>query len=438
MVSPPRSSSLSALHRRTDAGAPRRPFVSRSSRYWVVLVWLISRAGHLGAEPLTIPTGQFQTPTKLGDRVSLRDAVGAVLVTDPVKNANRSAHCWRKANPKPGAEATGFPVREIDLPSAERAGRNILVPLLAADSQSSPADYVCIERLSSRVVLAYWRGTDRRCSLTAIQSSKGLAIVDTEVSPRIMAPIKQRIEKIFGRSDWIYVINTHAHDNHAGGNSLFQGATIVGHENLAEDMQWLIDKQGQPEWKQRDLDRIAGSIRNLRALLPQAAGSQANTRPIHGEIGFWELHARDLREGYQIVKPSLTFSGRHTLDLGDLQLELVFFGKGHSLSDTLVYIPQEKLLVTGAIVYQRGQLPEIGARTELRDVERFLTILDGFLAPDVRIDRVVPSHSPPLLKLATEPFLKVREQGIFAPRLRSSYSSREALECVVAIMAWLG
>jgi len=279
----------------------------------------------------------------------------------------------------------------------------VLAPLLAAGSEISLAGYVCVERHSPRVILAYWLGVDRRCNLTAIQSSKGLAIIDTEMSPRVMAPIKARIEEIFGRNDWLYVINTHAHDNHAGGNSLFQGATIVGHENLAEDMQWLIDKQVQPDRKQRDLDRMSVTIRHLRAFLPQVAGSRTNTRRVQGEIRFWELHAKDLQEGYGIVKPTLTYSDRHTLDLGDVRLELVFFGKGHSLSDTLVYIPQEKLLVTGAIVYQRGQLPEIGERSELQDVQRFLTVLDGLLAPEVQIDRVVPSHSPPLLKSDLRP-----------------------------------
>jgi len=271
------------------------------------------------------------------------------------------------------------------------------------EKYQDPADYICIERLSPRVVLAYWLGTDRRCNLTAIQSSKGLAIIDTEMSPRIMAPIKERIEQVFRRNDWTYIINTHAHDNHAGGNSLFKGAVIVGHENLPEDMQWLIDKQVQPDWKRRDLDQMALTIRNLRTFLPQVAGNRANTRRIHGEIKFWELYTQDLQQGYEVVKPSLTFADRHTLDLGDLQLELVFFGKGHSISDTLVYIPQEKLLVTGAIAYQRGQLPEIGERSQLQDVHRFLAILDGFLAPDVKIDHVVPSHSPPLLKSDLRP-----------------------------------
>jgi glyoxylase-like metal-dependent hydrolase (beta-lactamase superfamily II) len=275
---------------------------------------------------------------------------------------------------------------------------SLLVPLLAAGAGRDPAQYIRTERLSQRVLLAWWIGTDRRCNLTAIQSQKGLVLIDTEMSPRIMAPIKEKIEQTFGRGDWAYVINTHAHDNHAGGNCLFKDATIVGHENLAQDMQWLIGRQTEPEGKRRSLDQANHLIRNLRAALPRVAGNRLQATMIRGEIRFWELHTLDLQEGYEVVKPTLTFADRHTLDLGDLTLELVFFGKGHSLSDTLVYIPQEKLLVSGAIVYQRGQLPEIGEQSRLQDVHRFLAVLDSFLADGVKIDRVIPSHSQPLLR----------------------------------------
>ncbi|HUT47346.1 MAG TPA: MBL fold metallo-hydrolase [Sedimentisphaerales bacterium] len=274
---------------------------------------------------------------------------------------------------------------------------SLLMPALLAAADRGPAEYVRIERLSERVLLAYWLGTGR-CNLTAIQSEKGLAIIDTEMSPRIMMPIKNRIEKVFGRNDWVYVINTHAHMHHTGGNNLFKGATVIGHDNLPEDMQWLVDKQTDPERKRKDLDYTAQTIRNLRAVLPRVEGNRADTRRIRGEIKFWQLYAQDIKEGYEVVKPSLTFADRHKLDLGDLKLELVFFGKGHSLSDILIYVPQEKLLVTGAIVYQRAHLPEIGEQSELQDVNRFLAVLDSFLAEGVQIDRVVPSHSTPLLQ----------------------------------------
>ncbi|OHB75656.1 MAG: hypothetical protein A2Z25_02190 [Planctomycetes bacterium RBG_16_55_9] len=272
----------------------------------------------------------------------------------------------------------------------------LLMPGLLAAAGDNSAQYVRIEKLSPRVVIAYWPGIDRRCNLTAIQSQKGLVIIDTEASPRVMAPIKKRIEQTFGRDDWVYVINTHAHDNHCSGNSLFKGAVIVGHENLPEDMQWLIRRQTEPDWRRRELDHIASILRNLRAALPQSAGNHTYTRLIRSDLVFYELFAKDLEEGYEVIKPSLMFADRQTLDLGDLTLELIFFGKGHSLSDTLVYIPQERVLVTGAIAYQRAQLPEIGEQSQLQDVHRFLAVLDSLLSDSVKIDHVIPSHSPPL------------------------------------------
>ena len=273
----------------------------------------------------------------------------------------------------------------------------LLAPLLLSGRGAGPDPYVRIERLSPRVVLAYWLGTGR-CNLVAIQGRDGLAIIDTEMSPRIMAPIKTKIEKTLGRSDWKYVINTHAHLHHAGGNVLFDGVTVVGHENLPEDMQWLIDRQLDPQRQRRILQDAAQTLQALRQTVRQAGGRGIYAQRLYGEIEFWQRYTRDMEDGYTVVKPTLTFADKHTLDLGDVQLELVFFGKGHSISDILTYIPQEKLLVTGAIVYQRAHLPEIGERSELEDIERFMAVLDRFLAPPVRIDHVISSHSRPLLK----------------------------------------
>lgn len=272
----------------------------------------------------------------------------------------------------------------------------ILCVLLSGPGRDS-AEYVRIEQLSDRVVLGYWLGTGRT-NIVAVKSQKGLAIIDTEMSPRIMAPIKERLEKAMGRDDWTYVINTHAHMHHAGGNCLFKDAVVVGHDRLPEDMQWLIQKQVDETLKRKELDKNAETIRNLRALLRQVAGNRMQARRVRGEIRFFQLNTQDVEEGYDVVQPTVTFSDRHTLDLGDLRLELVYFGKGHSLSDILVYIPDEGVLVTGAIVYQRGHLPGISARAELTDVHRYLAVLNSFLDEGLRVDHVIASHSFPLTR----------------------------------------
>jgi glyoxylase-like metal-dependent hydrolase (beta-lactamase superfamily II) len=278
----------------------------------------------------------------------------------------------------------------------------LLMHLFVAGPQLDPGQFIRIERLSPRVAIAYWPGIDRRCNLTVIQSQKGLVIIDTEASPRVMAAMKEKIERAFGRSDWAYVINTHAHDNHCSGNSLFKGATIIGHDNLAEDMQWLIRRQTEPD-RSREIDRYNAILRDLRAALPQSAGNRTYNRLIRSDIIFYELFVKDLEEGYEVVKPSLTFSDKYTLDLGDLTLELTFFGKGHSNSDILIYVPQERLLVTGAIAYQQGRVPEIGEESHLEDVHRFIDVLDSLLADNVKIDHVIPGHSVPLTRAVLPP-----------------------------------
>jgi len=272
----------------------------------------------------------------------------------------------------------------------------LLMQWFAAGPQFGPGEYIRIDRLSPRVVLAYWPGIDRRCNLTAIQSQKGLVIIDTEASPRLMAPMKEKIEQAFRRSDWAYVINTHAHDNHCSGNCLFKGAVIVGHNNLPEDMQWLIRRQTEPDWKRREIDRYTTILRDLRIALPQSAGNRVYNRLIRSDLIFYDLFVKDLQEGYEVVKPTLMFADKQTLDLGDLTLELIYFGKGHSDSDILIYVPQEKLLVSGAVAYQHALVPEIGETTQLEDMQRHIQVLDYLLADNVRIDHVIPSHSLPL------------------------------------------
>jgi len=279
---------------------------------------------------------------------------------------------------------------------------SLLMHLFVSEPQSDPAKFIRIERLSPRVVIAYWPGIDRRCNLTAIQSQKGLVIIDTEASPRVMAPIKKKIEQTFHRTDWAYVINTHPHDNHCSGNSLFKGATIVGHDNLAEDMHWLIDRQTEPN-RSREIDRYNAILRDLRAALPRYAAYPAFTKLIRSDLIFYDLFVKDMEEGYEVVKPSLTFADRHTLDMGDLTLELIFFGKGHSASDILIYVPQERILATGAIAYQQGRVPEIGEESHLEDVHRFIAVLDSLLADNVKIDHVIPGHSVLLTRAVLPP-----------------------------------
>jgi len=48
--------------------------------------------------------------------------------------------------------------------------------------------------------------------------------------------------------------------------------------------------------------------------------------------------------------PTMTFSGKMTLWLGKLEVQLLQLGRGHTKGDTVVWLPQEKVLLSGDLV----------------------------------------------------------------------------------------
>ena len=48
--------------------------------------------------------------------------------------------------------------------------------------------------------------------------------------------------------------------------------------------------------------------------------------------------------------PTLVFEKRLTLCLGTLQVEIMQLGRGHTKGDTVVWLPQEKILFSGDLV----------------------------------------------------------------------------------------
>jgi len=252
--------------------------------------------------------------------------------------------------------------------------------------------FVRIEKLSDRVVVAYWLGT-HRANLVAVKGRGGLVMIDTEMSPRIMAPIKRAIERVFGRDDWTHVINTHGHMHHIGGNCLFEGATIVGHAKLPDDMRWLEGQQlaENESFRLKQAEARRQEVAKVDGWLQQMAPNDPRARKLRGARRFCELHAEDIEETFEVVPPTVTFADRHAIDLGDLRLDLIYCGNMHSRSDIVVSIPQDGVLVAGAVCYRR--LPRIPEKAQLVDIQRRIDVFDALLKSERKIAHVVPSHS---------------------------------------------
>ena len=160
------------------------------------------------------------------------------------------------------------------------------------------------------------------------------------------------------------LINTHHHGDHTHGNYLFPDSIIVAHELCREAI--------------------------LEAGLPKPDNPIGMLFP-NVDWGNLELAA-----------PTLTYQDNMTLYIEDLRLELIFMGPAHTTNDTVVWLPDLKLLFSGDLIFNEGTPFVVmgSVAGSLEAVERLRA-----LGPET----IVPGHGPvcgPELFDPTEAYLK--------------------------------
>jgi glyoxylase-like metal-dependent hydrolase (beta-lactamase superfamily II) len=268
----------------------------------------------------------------------------------------------------------------------------LLCPLLVLVLAASPAACAAqeelplnVRRVSDRVLVTWHCDHFQGTNMAVIATAEGLVIIDTGLSPTLVRKQRSRVESELGRSDFRYLINTHMHNDHAFANEVFPEATVVGPARGVAALK--LEMERIPELLER-LRRGRASFEEWAAEVPadSAGGQQAREGVAAFGVGI-----ADLERGITPRYPTSTFHGRHTLDLGDVHVELYKFAGLHSDSDILIVVPEERMLFTGD-VFWGGQLPvlRVGTRGDLHQLlDHWAMILERY--PDLEI--VVPGHS---------------------------------------------
>ncbi|MBN1158137.1 MAG: MBL fold metallo-hydrolase [Bacteroidales bacterium] len=235
-------------------------------------------------------------------------------------------------------------------------------------------------RLSGRVVMVKM-GAE---AITAIATQQGIVVVDAGLSHSLTARYRKAIEKELGRNDFTYLINTHGHPDHTGGNQVFSDAVIIGHDNCPDEI--------RAYWKDPDrirtgylkiADEYAGSLGGMNT------GSEEWEETTCQKIRYGHA-AADLTESRMITIPSVTFNDRLSLSMGDVTLDLIWFGKAHSTSDIIIHVPEEKLLFTGDLFTRYGR-PGIETARK-RDVERWKSVMQWIRSRREQIGNIIGGH----------------------------------------------
>lgn len=149
-----------------------------------------------------------------------------------------------------------------------------------------------------------------------------------------------------------FVVNTHYHHDHTFGNSVFRDAdaVIVSTEAAGREMKTL----GKKEWDQN-----------------------YSGQPL---------------DGYTQVFPSVTFDDSLSFDDGTRRVELISMGPAHTAGDAVVWLPRERILITGDLFVNGNPWGNNVADPDA-DFDRWLQVLDTLATWNARI--VIPGHGEP-------------------------------------------
>ena len=159
------------------------------------------------------------------------------------------------------------------------------------------------------------------------------------------------------------LVNTHANGDHCWGNELVTGAQIIASARTAEEMTTAISPTV-----------VAMLLKRAQEL---------------GQLGEFFSHAFGSFDfdNITLTPPTKTFEDELILKVGDKEVHLIEVGPAHTLGDTLVYIPADRVVFTADILFIGGH-PIIWAGP----TSNWLRACDRILAMDV--ETIVPGHGP--------------------------------------------
>ncbi|NTW26162.1 MAG: MBL fold metallo-hydrolase [Lentimicrobium sp.] len=251
----------------------------------------------------------------------------------------------------------------------------------SSDDTSRKVDSLIeIHRLNEQCLLINF-GYD---AVTAINTSKGIVVIDAGISSGLTARYRKIIENEFQGNDFAYVINTHGHPDHVGGNSVFPESGIIGHSNCAQEIagQWK-----NPEKVIERLSRIVDQ--NEVQLLANKPGTLEWNESYTQKIRYLCAY-QDAINSVPVRQPDSIFSDSLNLDLGNVRLEMFYFGKCHSSSDILIYVPEMKMLFIGDLFFKYGR-PGI-SDSLMTEKDRWKQAIQWLENRTVHIEHIIGGH----------------------------------------------
>ena len=139
-------------------------------------------------------------------------------------------------------------------------------------------------------------------------------VADTQATPAMADDVIRRIREVTDKPIR-YVVLTHYHAVRVLGASAYRPEQIIA----SEDTYDLIVERGEAD-KASEIGRFPRLFRDVESVPPG------------------------------LTWPTITFQKKMTLWLGKLEVQILQLGRGHTKGDTVIWLPQDRVLLSGDLV----------------------------------------------------------------------------------------
>lgn len=260
----------------------------------------------------------------------------------------------------------------VDMKAALLAASALALGAFSATATQEPEVQVTGDKVAGQV----WMLTGQGGNIGIMAGDEGVLMIDTQFAPleaKIRAAIAEITEDVPA-----YVVNTHWHGDHVGGNAGFgQDGLIVAHENV-------------------------------RARMKSGGGRGAPAAPE--------------------ALPNLTYDDGMTVHLNGEAVHLVHLPTGHTDGDTIVFFTDSKVVHMGDLMFN-GMFPFIDLDSG-GTVSGYLRALRAAHAQITDDMKVIPGHGPLATRADILKIVRMIEVsiGVVEARMDEGMSAQEIVD----------
>jgi len=249
-----------------------------------------------------------------------------------------------------------------------------------AVSPSRRSVHYTFETICDGITFGRARREGTALSNTGIVDLGGSTLVfDTSLTLQSAREIREASVALTNRYPALSV-NSHWHLDHVLGNQVFADCSIYA---SARTVEILLQKRAEIE-AELSRERLEADIRKFEAE-QRAERTEAGRAPYDAVLRINRTLLSEIVD-LRFAPPSSSFDGELRLP-GDRAASLLTFGSGHTDSDTMLHLPQDRILFAGDLVVADNH-PNLTSG----DPEHWLTVLDKIT--ELKPECIVTGHGP--------------------------------------------